>query len=270
MNNVFLNHVNVIINEHTYDEIKKSDFLKNEFCHCKERTNSGTPAGVTLSWTGFYLTGENTYIELFNKKNEKNLHAIEIGNVGLGFSVDSKEEIKKIIELFKQKFASNITHGLYEKKIDNALIPWFYYVTVTNMLPQFDTWVMAYHKDYCKKFNTDSITRKDYNKEYNAVLFDKAKLFKDIEEVTLLLSDEAKIKFIERQIFLGYTCEETTDCIICRGPGITFRLTTSEDQTCKLLGLQMNLTREINDFQTYKLGNSTLKLEHKTATWIFK
>lgn len=239
MNNVFLNHLNAIIDENTYDEIKKSDFLKNEFCHCQERTNAGTHDDAMLSWTGFYLTGENTYIELFNKKDQESLHAMNVGNVGLGFSVDSKEEIEKIIELFKQKFASDITHGLYEKKIDNALIPWFYYVTTTNVLPQFDAWIMAYHKDYCKTLKTDSITRKDYNKEYNAIPFDKVKLFKDIEEVTLLLSNEAKIKFIERQTLLGYTCQEE-DCIICRGPGIIFRLKTSVDQTCKLLGLQIS------------------------------
>jgi membrane protease YdiL (CAAX protease family) len=270
VNNVFLNHLNTIIDENTYDEIKKSDFLKNEFCHCQERANSGAPAGVMLSWTGFYLTGENTYIELFNKKDEKNLHAIEVGNVGLGFSVDQKEEIEKIIELFKQKFANNVTHGLYKKNIDNILVPWFHYVVITNMLPQFDAWIMAYHKDYCKKLNADSITRKDYNKKYNTTPFDENKLFKDIEEVTLLLNDEIKRKFIERQLLLGYTCQEAEGYTICRGPDITFIMKPSKNQTCKLSKLKMSLNHKTNNVQNYKLGNSTLELENKTAIWTFK
>ena len=39
MNNVFFNHAYAIIDEKTYDSIKSSAFLKNEFCHCDERTN---------------------------------------------------------------------------------------------------------------------------------------------------------------------------------------------------------------------------------------
>jgi len=39
---------------------------------------------------------------------------------------------------------------------------------------------------------------------------------------------------------------------------------STEDQTCKLLKLQMSLNRKIN------IGNSTIELENKIATWIFK
>jgi len=130
---------------------------------------------------------------------------------------------------------------------------------------------MTYHKDYCKKLNSDSITRKDYNKEYNAVPFDKTKLFKDIEEVTLLLSDEIKIQFIKRQLLLGYTCQDAEDFTICRGPGVTFILKSSTDgQPCKLLKLRMSLNRRIASHNVHKFENSTLELENDMAIWTFK
>ena len=134
----------------------------------------------------------------------------------------------------------------------------------------FDTWIMAYHKDYCKKLDPKSLTRKDYNLEYNAVTFDNNKLFKDIEEVVLLLNEENKIKFIERQTMLGYICEKVNNCIICKGPGITFVLAKSADRACKLSRLRISLNSQIDGLKVYKFGNSTLELENKTATWTFK
>ena len=45
---------------------------------------------------------------------------------------------------------------------------------------------------------------------------------------------------------------------------------STEDQTCKLLKLQMSLNRKINDSKFYNIGNSTIELENKIAKWIFK
>ena len=119
-------------------------------------------------------------------------------------------------------------------------------------MPQFDAWIMTYHKDYCKKLNSDSITRKDYNKEYNAVPFDK-------------------IQFIKRQLLLGYTCQDAEDFTICRGPGVTFILKSSTDgQPCKLLKLRMSLNRRIASHNVHKFENSTLELENDMAIWTFK
>ena len=271
--NVFLNHINAVIDEKTYDEIVKSEFLKNEFCNSKEKTN----ADKQRSWTGFYMTGESTYIEFFNNKNKQSLREMKIAQIGVGFSVDTKEEFEKVFTLLKQKFADDIHDGLLEKKINNHLVPWFYYIEfkgdASEMLQKdtLDTWIMAYDKDYLKFKNMkqadkDSITRK----EYNADLFDKNKFFKDIEEITYLLNDEVKQKFIERQTSLGYTCEEAEDFTICRGPEITFKLKPAGDQTCKLLQLGMSLNREVKDLKTYHIGNSTIELKNKTATWTFR
>lgn len=228
-----------------------------------------------MSWTGFYMIGENTYIQLFSKKDQEKLQKMKVGCVGIEFMVDQKEEIEKIINTFKQKFTSNIEYGIFEKNVNNTLIPWFYYIDDSSMLPGLDMGVMAYHNDYLKfknmkNWNRDSITRNEYNTTCNAILFDKTKLFKDIEEITLLLNNEVKRKFIEQQMLLGYSCEEVEDYMICHGPKITFKLKSTDKQTCKFLQLQMSLNHEIKDLQVYKFGSSILKLENKTALWTFK
>ena len=268
MSNVFFHFVHPIIDENTYNEIKKSDFLKNEFCNGQEKTHSS----ANLSWTGFYLTGINTYIQIFNNKDKQNLQKLGCGSVGINFLVDKKEDLDKLTELFKQKYSAPIKTGLFEKKVDGALIPWIH--SIDNELSDFDSSIMAYHKDYLKYKNVEfsektGITREQYNKTCNAVPYDKTKLFKDIEEITALLSDDVMSKFLEQLTLLGYAINKEGDCTVCRGPGIIFNLKKSIDQSCKLLKLGMSLNRSVSVQQVYNLGNSKLELEKDKATWMF-
>jgi len=285
-NNVFLNHIYTILDENTYEEIKKSEFLKNTFCQCQEHTCAGVDendSGTNLSWTGLYLIGEHTFIELFGQKDQSKLQAVQVGNIGLKFSVDREEDLEKILETFKQKFAANVFDGLYKRTADNEAVPFFYYVCEANMFPQIDLTIMAYHHDCLKK---TGITQEDYNKKYEKLFnrtsasarstsmeslfyFDKNKLFKDIEEITLLVSNDIKTKLVEQLLLLGYTCQETEGCVICHGPSIIFTLKSSENQECKLLKLYMSLNYAVSGIQTYKLGSCTITLEHKIATWVF-
>jgi hypothetical protein len=275
INNVFFNHLYAIIDQSTYDAMRNSAFFKNEFSNLEERTN----AGESATWSGIYLTGENTYIELFNSKDKNKLREgeLNIADVAIAFSVDHEEEMEEVIKLLQHLFPNGMNHGLFKRNIDHKLMPWFYYIQPTgyrSMKPLLDTWVMAYHKDYLKhkniKYSDDnSFTRKEYNKTYNSVPFDKEKLFKDIEEITLLLDDATKKKFIEQQAVLGYHCQETGDSTVCRGPGIKIKLESSQDQLCKLVELRMSLNHKVDNIQTHNIGNSTIKLENQTALWSF-
>lgn len=274
MNNVFLNHVYTFIDEITYDAIKNSDFLKNEFCQCDERTNHSD----TLSWTGIYLTGEQTYFEFFSNKDKKRaLEEMDQGDVGLAFSVDHEIEFEYIMKFLKKEIPTNIKHDLFKRNLNNMIVPWFYFAEFVNdlcMRPSLDVWIMAYHKDYLKSQLSDQTggsVRKFYNTNCNTVPFDGHKLFKDIEEITLLLDEENKKKFIMVQKLFGYDCQEADGYTLCRGPGIIFKLKLSSDEKIgKLLRLQMSLNREIRNSQAYILGNSIINLEHRTATWVFE
>lgn len=166
--NVFFNHIYAIIDEDTYDAIKNSTFLKNEFSNFEERTN----ANENTTWTGIYLTGESTYIELFNNKDKKKLQEgeLKIAETGIAFSVDRQEEIEKIIKPFQQLFPGNIRDGLFKRNFDHSIVPWFYYLEGTNALsmkPYLSTWIMSYHQDYLKykniNYSDNSFTRKLYN-----------------------------------------------------------------------------------------------------------
>jgi len=273
--NIFLNYVYTFLDENTYDDIKKSDFLRREFGHGEEKTHSGSNES---SWTGFFLVGEKTYIELFREKYRKDLHAIGAGDNGVALSVDRGQDLKNITEYLKEKLDGNIDRGLFEKNIDGTLVPWLHYVAPenkTSMLPELDVWVTAYDKDYgaLKNLEIDKhtgVTREVYNRTANAVPFDKSKLFKDIEEVMLVLNADVINKFVKLFSLLGYTCEENEEIVVLRGPGITFILKQADDKACKITHLRMSLNRPVNAIQTHTFGNSTLTLENKTAVWLLK
>jgi len=60
---VYVNHFFLIIDSATYKDIVESEFIKNEFATLEERT---TVSNNNESWTGAYIYGESTYIEIFN------------------------------------------------------------------------------------------------------------------------------------------------------------------------------------------------------------
>ena len=277
MNNVFFNCIYTIIGDETYQEIKKSDFLKNKFCHCEEKTHY---AEGGMTWTGIFLSGENNYIEIFNYKDREELLKIQSGgNYGIAFSVDTKKEFEGIVEKIKEKISSNnCKEDLIIKLIDGKSVNWFNYLMFTDncsTMPELDSWFMAYHKDYPKSVgkskpeNEGVITRKYYNKECGAVPYDESKLFKDIEEITLWLSDENKEKFIEQLTLFGYKCEDINGSIICLGPDVAINLKPSNDTEGKHLILRMSLNREVDKSQTHEFGKSKLELEDMTALWTF-
>lgn len=131
INNVFFNQAYAFIDEITYDAIKNSAFLKNEFCHCDERTNHSDIS----SWTGIYLTGENTYIELFSDKDKKKMR-VEMNqvDVGITLSVDHEKEFENLIEFFKNENPPGINHDLFKRNLNNTVVPWFYYVEFVDSL----------------------------------------------------------------------------------------------------------------------------------------
>ena len=124
----------------------------------KEQTSSDK-----LSWTGIYLTGENTLIEFFSNKDKKRMREeMNQGDVGIAFSVDHEEEFEKIIKFFKQENPTDIKHALFMRNLNNTVVPWYYYVEFVNnlsMRPPLDVWIMAYHNDYLKSQGISSVRR---------------------------------------------------------------------------------------------------------------
>jgi hypothetical protein len=200
---VYLNHVYVTVDSSTYSDICNSDFIKNRFAYIKTKT---IKADNNDSWTGTYIDGQNTYIEIFNSGNE-----INRGHSGIAFGTEICGGADSLYKSLTDSGKKHIKKYLRHLRTETGEIPWFYklYSTKEDSNSILSTWVMEYLVEYMKYKFPDidpqeiNITRELYNhKKYQEDL-----LLKDIIEVEIALDEFDYKKLHQELIFYGYEIE---------------------------------------------------------------
>jgi len=102
---MFLNHFYLVVSKKLYQELVGSSFLRNDFAICEERTT----VNKSMTWTGFYLYGKNTYFEFFE---DGALPDRKEGSFGLAIGTEKSEGLgEKLSVTFKQQgFEEQIYH----------------------------------------------------------------------------------------------------------------------------------------------------------------
>jgi hypothetical protein len=141
---VYLNHLYRVLDEQTYNDIIKSDFMRGEFANFEERT-SVSNNGKT--WTGAYFYGEQTYIEFFM---DGKFPQFKTNESGIGFGVEETGARDIYYNRLKEKLDEQADKGLITQKIGGKDIAWFYDAGVTykDDNQTFFDWLMEYEKDY--------------------------------------------------------------------------------------------------------------------------
>lgn len=135
---VHVNHVALVLDSADLKAIKNSDFIKNEFAAISTRTTKADNGG---SWTGTYLYGIDSYLELT---------VTSAWPSGLSLSVDRVGEILKVDSSLKKSFKTELRSR--ERMLDGKLIPWFSALAISDSA-FFSTshlyfWVMEYKPEY--------------------------------------------------------------------------------------------------------------------------
>ena len=126
---VVISHIFFCIDSVTYQNLFKSDFIAKTFAYCRE--SSGKT--LTDSWTGKYLLGRQSYIEVFavnNKKADPDL-GDKFGDVSIVFRTKKTGDIDKIDALMKaDKRDAHLELMKYES--DGKTIPFNYNLYLSN------------------------------------------------------------------------------------------------------------------------------------------
>ena len=264
---VYLNHLFLVPDEQTYQDISQSGFLMNEFSGFAERTTVSS----NESWAGTYLYGETTYME-FLKAEEPSGPAE--GNCGIGFGVDRPDELKAVQERLQEQIAAPVTRSLTTNKRGTGDIPWFHSIGVDypDLDWSFHTWVMEYHADYLKRRYPDlshsevDITRKKYNSHQ----FNKERYFGKVIGISLALPAGQADRFAEQLVAFGYDVRKVGKQEIFSGPEI--EITVIRDAaTSGVTELTLSLMRKKTGQMVYRFGSKS-KLTFNsdmTAIWTF-
>ena len=263
---VYLNHFYMTLDSTTYNSVYKSEFLK-EFANFITRT---VKADSSESWTGSFMFGEKTYLEIFSATENK-----EIGLCGIGFGIETENGVDALYERCQSLGVENTAKTIRHRDIEGKKIPWFNYFSIndfdSNRVYILNTWVMEYKYEYLKtKFpdiNSDSLelTRKFYLQEdYKSDL-----LLKNIVEIELAL-DEPDINKITNELNLfGFQTEKEESVLILTGPEIKLIIRPKSENKSGVCRIKFSLTDKPYEQQTVQFGKKSKLIlnSDKTAEW---
>jgi hypothetical protein len=114
---VHLNHAFSVLDADTFTAIQENEFVTGELAATRSRT---THADHGESWTGFYLYGRHTYLELFGP----GATAGPEGTCGIGLGVDHPGELDALATRLAAE-GHPLKTGLRTRVEDGKETPWF-------------------------------------------------------------------------------------------------------------------------------------------------
>ncbi|MFL6123399.1 DUF5829 family protein, partial [Actinophytocola sp.] len=140
---LYYNHSYGVFDRATADAIEHSDYLR-EFANFQVRTTTG--AGST--WTGRYLMGRETYLELFGVGDIPGQDGT-LGSAGLGLGTDHDGDIEAVTSRLPAEGVPNPIQFVQTRDFgDGVPIPWFDAVFTDEQYDAFGAWGMEYRPEY--------------------------------------------------------------------------------------------------------------------------
>ena len=138
------NHSYGVLDRATADAIEHSGYLK-DFANFQVRTTTG--AG-SEKWTGRYLMGRETYLELFGIGDVAGKDG-NLGSAGLGVSTEQAGQLSTVSGRLPALGVPNPIQFLQTRDFgDGKPIPWFDAVFTTEDYDAYNAWAMEYRESY--------------------------------------------------------------------------------------------------------------------------
>lgn len=264
---VYLNHLYLVVDARTYDAISGSAFVKDRFAAFSQ---DATVTGDGAFWSGAYLEGRRTYIELFRASAER-----PAGTSGIGLGVEQEGGIERCERRLLEAGLSDFSTGLQTRARGAEQVPWFYLLEFKSQSEGLllEYWIMEYHRDYLRGRRRDlpaappGITRE----EYQARSYDPSRLLEDVTGLTVALYPEQSRSLLATLSALGYATERSASVSVAIGPGVEIRLVEAGTGQRGVVEVRM-ATKRMGTLgeRRFSLGCSVLSVRGDgTAAWRF-
>jgi hypothetical protein len=259
---VFFNHAFAVVDAETAKAIASSEDVR-----AFGATESRTTASASDSWSGFYVYGRETFIEIFAPSPD-----YPEGKTGLGLQV---ERIGALDEMVKTLAAAKYALQADERSMklpDGSLIPWFRFATPAtwpDAMPV-DVWVAENHPSFMahrlapRAVEPNDISRRTYlsNK------FATSQLLENVTGVTIRETEADRDRIAAAMTAFGWRLRREGETVIAESGDTTITIAASREPPA-LMELRMVLTRETAP-RDVRLGHSTLTLgPGRAARWTF-
>ncbi|MFJ8958664.1 DUF5829 family protein [Lentzea sp. NPDC102401] len=264
---LYYNHAWGTLDRVTADAVEHSRYLK-DFASVEVRTTTGADGRV---WTGRYLRGRETYLEIFGTGDVPGQDG-ELGSAGLGLSTEHDGDVEKLKTRLRAAGEKPIDFLQTRDFGDGKPVPWFDSVFLIEKYDRFGAWAMEYRDEYLTdprsnvgpaKFPGD-VTRERYLPDAY-----KDKVMRDIAliRVAVTASDLAATMPLLRAG--GFTLRTGPDSVVASRGGTTMRFDEVPMGQTGLQRVEFDLNRPVAR-HVEKLGTSTLVVgPGKRAVWTF-
>ncbi|MEG8276839.1 DUF5829 family protein [Streptomyces sp. AHA2] len=141
---LFHNHAYGVLDRETADAIEHSAYLR-DFANFQVRTTTGVDG---QTWTGRYLMGRETYVELFGVGDVPGKDGT-LGAAGLGVSAERKGGLEQVIARLREEGVPDPVRFRQTRDFgDGVPVPWFDAVFTTGEYDLFGAWGMEYLPEY--------------------------------------------------------------------------------------------------------------------------
>jgi hypothetical protein len=265
---VAISHIFFCIDSATYQNLFKSDFIARKFAYSRE--SSGKT--LTDSWTGKYLLGRRSYIEVFTVNDKKAQPQLgdKFGDVSIVFRTKKTGDIQKIDTRIKAD--QRDTHlELMKNESDGKIIPFNYNLHLSNDPLQeiFRPYVEEFTAEFLKLCGfTESeimagITTEQFGERRRGKKYEK--LYDNIEKIELALTREEFDYLAESLKYVGFS---QTGNYFTNGE-LEVVCTVQQDSRYKLKAIHFTLLNETGDVNVEISKNLTFKASGTKASFEF-
>jgi hypothetical protein len=256
---VYFNHITIFLSPETYAAILQSPFLRDEFSAFQEKAVQRD--GGAWSYTGIFIWGQHTYLELFKAGPFPHLGTTVPGQVVFNMWIDDRN----LLPLFRDRLAAETGSRLHIDIARNSQNQPSYDMVKSEGGPASDFGPGLRVDTEIKGYYPDGITREKRSG------YLPARYLYDVTGFTLTTNEAERNRLIRE--FRAYSYDIGTaegEKQIVSGPGITFALVLTKPGAPRTLTIDFSMNNTRTTEQMYKFTDGAqLKIQGSTAQWVF-
>ncbi|KPI06059.1 hypothetical protein OK074_4283 [Actinobacteria bacterium OK074] len=267
---LFYNHSYGVLDRETADAIEHSTYLR-DFANFQVRTTTGAGGEV---WTGRYLMGRETYLELFGVGDVPGQDGT-FGSAGLGLSVENAGQLAAVGERLKEEGVADPIEFLQTRDFgDGVPVPWFDALLPTLQYDSFSSWAMEYRPEYFAdpRSNTEPADHPgDVGRERYLSDAYRDHLMRNVTSVRFAITAHDLASTVPLLRAGGFAVRELPGGgVVAHGGGTTIRFDAVPRERAGLREVGMSLNRAVHDRHEERIGRSTLAVGPGAhAVWTF-
>ena len=252
---VVVSHIFFCVDSITYQNLFHHDFIAKVFAYSREQSSKT----LTDSYTGKYLMGRHSYIEVFEPVPKKGKPELgdKFGDVGLVFRTKKTGDINRIDKLIRDdKKNTNLKMMEYE---DSATIIPFnqnLYLSHAALQETFRPYVEEFTVEFLKRcgFNESEIrsgiTEEQFREKRRGKKYEK--LYDNIEKIELMLTRNEFEYLAETLKYIGFSQNGyrfTND-------GLEISCSVQQNRRYKLKAIHFKLLNKVGEVKKIDISNN--------------